>query len=118
MTYIRVLHNHHPNWELFAGLNAFHHALMYAYFAGFTVFRPVLDWTGCLQHVFGIAGEVLVIREKMSEGEAIWPNVVFSGLLGTYLVLTIRDIIHGKEGGKREKEIRRKKELEKEEREG
>ena len=109
MTYVRVLHNHHPNWELFAGLNAIHHALMYAYFAGVTAHRPILDWTGCLQHVAGIVGEILIVREKMSEDISIWPNLAFSGLLGTYLVLTIRDIIHGKEGGKREKEIKRKK---------
>ncbi|KAI9163681.1 hypothetical protein HJFPF1_05303 [Paramyrothecium foliicola] len=91
LTFVRVL-NHGDGWKFFAALNSFHHFLMYAFFGGFSRLRSVLLVTGFLQLVIGIAQEWRVIHWKAGRGEEIWPNVVSSCLLGTYLVLWVRDL--------------------------
>ncbi|UNI18147.1 hypothetical protein JDV02_004435 [Purpureocillium takamizusanense] len=92
LTYFRVLHNH-EGWRVVAGLNSFHHVLMYAYFGGAAAVRSALPVTGTLQLVAGIAGEALILtRKTMHDEEPLWPNVLTLGLLGSYLVLWIRDL--------------------------
>lgn len=88
-TFIRVL-NHNAGWKVFAILNTFHHVLMYAYFGGAGVFRPILPWTGGIQLVVGIAKEVELIWGKKSNG--ILPNIIAAGILSMYLVLFTRDL--------------------------
>jgi GNS1/SUR4 family len=90
LTFFRVLH-HSEGWQIFAALNAFHHFLMYAYFGGVEMVRPVLPWTGTLQLVVGILVELWMIREK-SLGNAR-PNWIAGGILTAYLVLNSRDLI-------------------------
>ncbi|KAK2758212.1 hypothetical protein FQN54_004056 [Arachnomyces sp. PD_36] len=99
LTYSRVLQNS-TGWELFAALNTFHHALMYAYFGGMSAFRPILPYTGFLQLVLGVAGEVYIIDHKISSGEPIWSNLVAAGLLTAYFGLFVRELWGGKDGGK------------------
>lgn len=91
LTYLRVL-NDHRGWELFAGLNALHHVLMYGYFGGVSTFRPMLPWTGTLQLAIGIVTEITLIWLKLVDGEVLWPNVVACLLLGCYGILFVRDI--------------------------
>ena len=75
-------------------LNAFHHALMYAYFGGVQFPRTVLPWTGALQLVVGIAVEVWVARRKTTSGGGhVWPNVLSGCLLATYSVLSIGELL-------------------------
>ncbi|KAL1960750.1 hypothetical protein VTO42DRAFT_6580 [Malbranchea cinnamomea] len=70
LTFFRVM-RHSQGWVVFAALNAFHHVLMYAYFGGLGIVRPILPWTGGLQLVVGILREIL---------------------LSTYFVLFVRDL--------------------------
>jgi hypothetical protein len=93
LTYIRVL-NHHSSWKNMAILNTLHHFFMYAYFGGVSLFRPILPFTGYLQLLVGIMGEILIIYSKMNshQPEPVWPNVVSAGLLGTYAVLFTREL--------------------------
>jgi hypothetical protein len=87
-TYIRVL----PGcaaWRWFAALNAAHHVFMYAYFGGWEAVRPILDFTGIGQLVGGIAAEVWCVRLGRDE---VWRHWIALGLLGSYLILSIRDI--------------------------
>ncbi|KAJ6437860.1 NADPH2:quinone reductase [Purpureocillium lavendulum] len=92
LTYFRVLSNH-EGWQIVAGLNAFHHVLMYAYFGGAAGLRPALPVTGTLQLAVGIVGELWILTRKTMHHEApLWPNVLTLGLLGTYLVFWLRDL--------------------------
>ncbi|OAQ92351.1 NADPH2:quinone reductase [Purpureocillium lilacinum] len=92
LTYFRVLH-HHEGWRIVAGLNTFHHVLMYAYFGGAAALRSALPVTGTLQLVAGIAGEAwMLTRKTMHDEVPLWPNAFTLGLLSTYLVLWIRDL--------------------------
>ncbi|KAI0102554.1 hypothetical protein GGR51DRAFT_286592 [Nemania sp. FL0031] len=93
LTFFRVLRNS-EGWRTFAALNTAHHALMYAYFGGAGVVRPVLDFTGCAQLVIGIAMEVRVLwsRNLYVDEVRVWPHVFAAGLLGMYLVLWAREM--------------------------
>jgi hypothetical protein len=75
-------------------LNTLHHFFMYAYFGGVSLFRPVLPFTGYLQLLVGIMGEVLIIYSKMNSNQPdpVWPNIVSVVLLGTYAVLFTREL--------------------------
>ncbi|KAK9242301.1 hypothetical protein V1506DRAFT_547951 [Lipomyces tetrasporus] len=101
LTYVRVL-QHYEGWEIFAALNALHHALMYAYFAGVSAFRPLLRWTGMLQLVIGILVEIRIICARLAVGGIVWPNIVAGVLLVCYMVLFIRDMMI-EDGGKKKK---------------
>jgi len=67
---------------------------MYAYFGGVSSFRAILPFTGYLQLLVGITGEMLIIYSKTnnSQPEPVWPNIVSAGLLGTYFVLFTREL--------------------------
>ncbi|KAH8890477.1 hypothetical protein GQ53DRAFT_747510 [Thozetella sp. PMI_491] len=94
-TFIRVL-NHSEGWKWFASFNAFHHFLMYAYFGGWSYVRPILPWTGTLQLVVGIAADIaLIMRKRETSLEPTWPNVFSGVILGTYLVLSTRELLQG-----------------------
>jgi len=75
-----------------------HHAIMYAYFGGAAIFSDILPWTGMLQLIAGIAGELYVIMYVWSGSEdcgsmdSLWANVLALGLLLTYLVLFTGDL--------------------------
>lgn len=71
-------------WQLFAALNAFHHALLYGYLGGWTAVKDVLPWTQHLQLLAGIAGEAWF---ACADGVEPWRNVFAGGLLACYLVL-------------------------------
>lgn len=91
-TFFRVL-QHPEGWWIFAAANTAHHVLMYAYFAGVHELRHVLDDTGFLQLVFGIAVDAWLVVRKTSQLETpVWPNVFGVALLGTYMVLWMREL--------------------------
>jgi len=81
---------------------------MYAYFGGAAIFSNILPWTGTLQLIAGILGEMYVIRSLREEGKnaggmgSLWANGVALGLFSTYLVLFAGDL--SARGGKGEKE--------------
>lgn len=85
-----------------------HHAFMYAYFGGTAIFSDILPWTGMLQLIAGILGEVYAIRDVWSGGrgcgsmESLWANWLALGLLSMYLVLFTRDLRARGEKGKKE----------------
>lgn len=91
LTYFRVL-QHSQGWHVFASLNALHHAFMYAYFGGASVFRRVLPYTGTAQLVIGIVNEGAVLSWSREQGLPQWPNVFTILLLSAYLVLWTRDL--------------------------
>jgi hypothetical protein len=110
LTYSRVI-LHPIGWKLFALLNTFHHSLMYAYFGGMTVFSDVLPWTGSLQLVLGLLGEVFVLWRRCGGKERLWASGVAMGLLGTYGVLFAGDLRgRGGKGGKVKEEEKESKE--------
>ncbi|KAH8816086.1 hypothetical protein F5884DRAFT_207998 [Xylogone sp. PMI_703] len=92
LTYTRVLSNS-AGWKIFAFLNTFHHALMYAYFGGAAVFSDILPFTGGLQLGVGILGEVYIIWTRCTPpGQSVWANVLTVGLLSLYAVLFSGDL--------------------------
>lgn len=91
-TFFRVL-EHGQGWQIFGAANTFHHVLMYAYFGGASFLRPLLDTTGFVQLLAGIATDLwIVYRDIGSSEELVWPNLFGAGLLSTYLVLWFRDL--------------------------
>jgi len=106
LTYFRVLNSDYgqsgrrisgqgdDGWWIFAALNTAHHALMYAYFGGASFVRPVLDFTGCVQLVVGIAVEAWILRSKELEtfGVESWPHIFAAALLGSYFCLWAREM--------------------------
>lgn len=108
LTYARVLLLPR-GWKIFAGLNTMHHAIMYAYFGGAVIFSDILPWTGMLQLVAGILGELYVIRDVWNGGmecgsvDSLWANWAALGLLSTYLVLFSGDLrARGEKSGKKD----------------
>jgi GNS1/SUR4 family len=105
LTYARVL-LYPAGWKIFAGLNTMHHAFMYAYFGGAAIFSDMLPWTGTLQLVAGMLGELYVIRDVWTGGRecgnmaSLWANWLALGLLSTYLVLFTGDLRARGENGK------------------
>lgn len=92
LTYFRVIQNS-DGWEWFATLNAFHHVLMYAYFGGVAMIRPVLTYTGTLQLVVGILVEYWQIWAKWrASDDFLCPNIFSLLLLSAYLLLWTRDL--------------------------
>jgi hypothetical protein len=97
LTYAREIRHPH-GWKIFAGLNTFHHALMYAYFGGATAFTNVIEWTGALQLTVGILVELYAISKNLGDGiecggrEGLWANVLAVVLLSTYFVLFWGDL--------------------------
>ncbi|CAI4213942.1 unnamed protein product [Parascedosporium putredinis] len=69
LTWARTAHNYN-GWKPFAISNTFHHAIMYAYFGGWELPRPILPWTGALQLIIGMIADALVIQEKWTDGSA------------------------------------------------
>ena len=69
---------------------------MYAYFGGATIFSDLLPWTGYLQLIGGMLGEVFIVRRKLAEGDCggdmLLANGVGLGLLGTYAMLFVEDV--------------------------
>jgi hypothetical protein len=92
LTYSRVI-LHPIGWKLFALLNTFHHSIMYAYFGGMTIFSDLLPWTGSLQLVLGLLGEVFVLWGRCGGKEGVWASGVAMALLGTYGVLFAGDLM-------------------------
>jgi hypothetical protein len=92
LTFVRVL-NHSYGWRTFGALNAAHHFLLYAFFAGYNRLRPVLLATGAVQLIVGIVREIQILELKKQHQEQPWPNIVSLGLLSTYLVLWGRDLL-------------------------
>ncbi|KAH7153705.1 hypothetical protein DER46DRAFT_510536 [Fusarium sp. MPI-SDFR-AT-0072] len=96
LTLVRVLW-YSEGWKVVAGLNAFHHFLMYAYFGGVGVLQAVLYVTGTFQLVVGLIGEYWILQRKVSHEESdIWPHIFGFGLLSTYLVLWLQSLWVGK----------------------
>ncbi|KAJ0414722.1 hypothetical protein BJY00DRAFT_294609 [Aspergillus carlsbadensis] len=97
LTFVRFLPDvGSDGWRVFAAANTFHHVLMYAYFGGASVLRPVLPLTGTLQLLVGIAVDVVVgvgeYRTGDGDSDICWPYSASAGLLGVYLVLHLRDL--------------------------
>lgn len=91
LTYFRVLSGFW-GWQVFAGLNALHHTLMYGFFAGAGWTHAILPWTRYIQLVVGVVWDLLIIRAKSAKGEAVAGNWVAVGLLSAYLALLTREI--------------------------
>jgi len=77
---------------------------MYAYFGGMTIFSDVLPWTGSLQLVLGLLGEVFVLWSGCEGKEGVWASGVAVGLLGTYGVLFAGDLMRRGEKNEKVKE--------------
>ncbi|KAL3439856.1 hypothetical protein BJX65DRAFT_315349 [Aspergillus insuetus] len=101
LTFIRFLpspaNNNNDGWRAFAAANTFHHVLMYAYFGGASVLRPILPVTGTLQLLVGIAVDLVVGCRRYRAGDAggdgaSWTYFASAGLLGAYFVLHLRDL--------------------------
>ncbi|KAL2787925.1 hypothetical protein BJX66DRAFT_309900 [Aspergillus keveii] len=100
LTFIRFLpttgaeHSDSDGWRAFAAANTFHHVLMYAYFGGASILRPILPWTGTLQLVVGIAVDLAVgfWRFRAGDDGIYWLYFASAGLLGVYFVLHVRDL--------------------------
>jgi len=107
LTYSRVI-LYPSGWKIFAFLNTMHHAIMYAYFGGAAIISDVLPWTGTLQLVTGILGEVYVVRDVCGGGkecgsmESLWANGLALGLFSTYMVLFAGDLRARGEKGEKE----------------
>lgn len=90
-TFFRVL-QHHEGWWVFGAANAGHLVLTYAYLGGVKELRYVLDDTAFLQLILGIGVDGWLVIRKSSRNEApVWPNVLGAALLGTYLILWMRE---------------------------
>jgi hypothetical protein len=99
LTFVRFLpgpSNHNDGWRAFAAANTFHHVLMYAYFGGASVLRPILPVTGTLQLLVGISVDLVVgfwkCRSSDDGGDVCWPYFASAGLVGVYFVLHVRDL--------------------------
>ncbi|KAI0514650.1 hypothetical protein F5B22DRAFT_610257 [Xylaria bambusicola] len=106
LTFFRVLRSS-EGWQTFAALNTAHHALMYAYFGGASFLRPLLDFTGCVQLIVGVAAEVYVVWSNGEDGVQVWPHVFAAVLLSSYFILWVREmrmrrVIRGQAGTKAE----------------
>ena len=103
-TYSRVI-LHPIGWKIFAFLNTFHHALMYAYFGGAAIFSDVLPVTGVLQLAIGILGELYMISKGCAGEGALWANYLAVGLLSTYAVLFAGDLRERGKGREKDKVV-------------
>ncbi|KAB5566329.1 hypothetical protein GE09DRAFT_1106339 [Coniochaeta sp. 2T2.1] len=105
LTLVRVLHIS-DGWRVGAGLNAMHHAGMYAHFAGWGVGTGWCLFTGMVQLVVGLGWEAVVVRGKLKRGgeEGVWGNIVAIGLGGVYAVLFGGEIWEGRRERERDKE--------------
>ncbi|KAK4122028.1 hypothetical protein N657DRAFT_647548 [Parathielavia appendiculata] len=111
LTFVRVLPHHGKvceGWKWFAAANAAHHALMYAYFGGWSGVREVLLWTGEAQLGIGIAADAWAVWGRLARGEGVqelWRFAMSSGLLATYWVLHTREMrMRAREEAKRSRE--------------
>lgn len=64
-----------------------------------TLFSNLLPWTGYLQLVVGMAGEVFILRDGCGKVEGEWAHWVGLGLLGVYSVLFFGDVVNREEKG-------------------
>jgi hypothetical protein len=90
LTFFRILTGY-EGWQLFAALNAAHHVLMYAFFAGLTATHPLLPYTRYIQLIVGLLWEGWIVWHKGS-GRSVQPNVVAILLLTCYLIFLAREI--------------------------
>ena len=95
-TYARcILHPDGGTWRLFAALNALHHWLMYATFAGHSFVRPMLLYTGLFQLSVGVLMETFrgIGEYSYNYNAGYWKLHSFAGgLLAMYLGFFIRMI--------------------------
>jgi hypothetical protein len=95
LTWVRVLpEGDNDGWKWFAAANATHHVLMYAYFGGWNGerVRRTLLVTGQAQLVVGMVADVVVAWGRWQRGEEMWRMGVSGGLLGAYMVLSLREM--------------------------
>jgi len=90
LTYFRYLNGHY-GWQLFAALNAFHHSLMYAFFAGVQSVHGYLPYTRYIQLVAGVAWDAWLTM-YMDDGDSRVSRAVSIFLLTCYLYLLTREI--------------------------
>lgn len=93
LTYFRVLNA--SDWQLFAGLNCFHHFWMYAYFGGVSIFRPILPVTGWLQLVAGISFDVYWLATNGREAPEATNRAIGVLLLTRYAMLFYQELKTG-----------------------
>ncbi|KAL3463486.1 hypothetical protein BJX64DRAFT_256827 [Aspergillus heterothallicus] len=91
LTLFRFLDGH-EGWRVFAAANTLHHVLMYAYFGGASLLRPLLPWTGTIQLLLGISADLVLGMRRHSNGGDIWPYLFSVTLLLMYFVLHVRDL--------------------------
>lgn len=109
LTFVRVLQDGagSEGWRWFAAANAAHHALMYAYFGGWSGVRDVCVWTGQVQLVVGMVVDLWIVWGRLvgeERGEVVWRHLFSAGLLATYCVLSLREMRSGaNEEGKKGK---------------
>ncbi|KAK0655056.1 hypothetical protein B0T16DRAFT_450795 [Cercophora newfieldiana] len=98
LTWVRVLREGCEGWKWFAGANAAHHVLMYAYFGGWNGerVRRVLLVTGQGQLVAGMVVDAVVGWGRWNRGEEVWRMGVSGGLLGLYMGLSLRELRVGR----------------------
>lgn len=95
LTYSPVINNH-EGWQVFAGLNGFHHVFMHLFFAGITWTHPLLPLTRYIQLIVGIACDLWLVRQKFALGESCRGYVVSAILLNLLLdIVEEEDLVQG-----------------------
>lgn len=73
---------------------------MYAYFGGWSVFSPLLPWTGYFQLIVGMVGEVYLLSDRCGGLEEKWPHCVGLTIYACYAVLFYGEVVN--RGGKKD----------------
>ena len=92
LTYFRFLHNY-DGWRILLLLNAVHHTLMYAFFAGVSWTYGFLPFTGYLQLIVGMLYGLWIAKGKMERGQDVRADIFAAGLLVCYFVLHTREMV-------------------------
>jgi len=92
LSYFRFLHNY-EGWRVFSFLNAFHHILMYSFFAGVGWTHGFLPFTGFLQLIVGMLHGLWIAKGKAERGQDVRADILAAGLLFCYFVLHTRETI-------------------------
>ena len=116
-TFVRcILYPDGGTWRIFAALNALHHWLMYANFAGHHFVRPFLLYTGLGQLTVGVLFDWARAAQKYDRGDGwgdVWPHAFGGALLFTYWCFFVRMVLESEKGEKADSKDEEKKDNEK-----
>jgi len=92
LSYFRFLNNY-EGWRVFSFLNAFHHILMYSFFAGVGWTHVFLPFTGFLQLIVGMLYGLWIAKGKIERGQDVRADIFAVGLLFCYFVMHTRETL-------------------------